>query len=173
MYTFKKVDFDEVSRASRGIRIKTENIFKEKDYNYFGAFYGKCRTLFGEPNKETREYECMYIYCIKAAAANGRYLYFCVLNNAGGPAVSFPSEENGFDTAEYYAAIKELISKIYHAPVSDYEWKGHTTYGAPRFFRFSVKNGETCCSPLYIDEVGLLKNGCYFEAYDEIYKEFY
>ena len=173
MFTFTKVDFDEMARVSRGIKIKTESLFKEKNYNYFGLFYAKCRTMFGEPNKETKEYECMYIYCIRATAPNGRSLYFCIMNDRNGPAAAIPSEENGVDISVFYIALKELISEIYRTPASDYVWKGHTTDGTPRFLTFSVKNGESCCSPLYIDEIGLLENGSYFEAYDEIYKEFY
>ncbi len=155
MYTFEKVDFDEVSVASRGLKIVSTDLFEDRyDFDRFALFFGKCLALFGNPNKLTKEYENMFIYCLKAVGDDGRVLYLCPHHGANGPAVYLPSPDNGsgLNTMPYLAAIRDLCALVGRTPAYDYEWKCHSTRNAKAYIYYKVVNDESFSTYAYMDE---------------------
>ena len=165
MYRFEKVDFDEVERESKGISIISivlfdseeyyDNIFKcmtQKGDDCSALFFGKCKALFGEPNHISKDNDYLYIYCIKATAKDGSYLYLCPYHGEKGSSVFLPSELNDIDIEPYYVALNELIDLINKTYSVDYVWKFHSKIGFKEFMTYKVVCNTAFNSHGYMDD---------------------
>lgn len=126
MYKFGKVSAKEYIAATEGIMYGGDNVYDigEAGDEDFALFFGKCLTLFGDPNNSSDDWENMYSYFIKAVSGNGRVLYLTIYHGSGGSSVAMPVENRGIDIVPYEVARSELLRLIENAEPSDYEWSG-------------------------------------------------
>ena len=143
MYKFEKVSNEEYLNATEGIMYGGDWVYetgKAGDEEY-ALFYGRCQTLFGEPNCKSKDWESMYDYHIKATADDGSVLYLVIYHGPGCSSTAIPVENHGIDTAPYEAARAELLKLINSAEPADYVWE--SIYAdIPVNITYTVKNGR-------------------------------
>ncbi len=166
MYTFEKVDFEEVARASKGMHITSVELFDSKEYineigkyinskgdHHFALLFGKYQALFGAPNHISKDNDYLYIYCLKATAKDGSFVYLCPYHGDRGAAVLMPSELNDVDTKPYYVALGVLAALLIKTQPLDYKWKFHTRWKSKKFMTYEVICGEAFVSSIYANKI--------------------
>ncbi len=130
--------------SQKGMFYKAVPIFDASaDDKTFAMFYGRLRTVFGEPNSASACYSNMYQYDIKATASdgedNGKAIYLGI-SHMEKPFILLPADRKGFDTRPYKAARKELILMLMCSKPTDYVWRGFME-DAETEVVYRVKNG--------------------------------
>lgn len=131
MYTFRKPTEDELSDLENkgfsqlcnvyDILKMDEKLVDEK----FALFYGKLRTVFGEPDYTSDDYESMYSYNVMAVGENGESFYLEVYHGPSGASVGGkPFDISKEQEKVYMNATNELITLVESAEPSDYVWEG-------------------------------------------------
>ena len=69
MYTFRKISSEEFYENTKQYTISGEWVYEvgEASDETYALFWGKARTLFGEPNQQSADWENMYTYAIEAS----------------------------------------------------------------------------------------------------------
>lgn len=143
MYTFRKISFEEFYENTKQYTIAGEWVYEvgEAGDETYALFWGKARTLFGEPNQQSADWENMYTYEIEASDGQNAPLYLEVYHGSGGSSVAMPTEDNDVDHAAYDQAKSELIALIESAQPADYVWEG-VYEDIPVNIKYTVKDGK-------------------------------
>lgn len=143
MYTFRKISFEEFVENTKQYTIAGEWVYEvgEAGDETYALFWGKARTLFGEPNQQSADWENMYTYEIEASDGQNAPLYLEVYHGSGGSSVAMPTEDNDVDHAAYDQAKSELIALIESAQPADYVWEG-VYEDIPVNIKYTVKDGK-------------------------------
>lgn len=150
MYTFRKPTQKELSALENkgfsklcsvyDIMKMDEKLVNEK----FALFYEKLRTVFGEPDYTTDDYESMYSYNVMAVGENGESFYLEVYYGPSGASVGGkPFDISKEQEKVYMNATGELIAFIESANPSDYVWEGIYA-DIPVNIKYAVKDGKAC-----------------------------
>lgn len=150
MYTFRKPTQKELSALENkgfsklcsvyDIMKMDEKLVNEK----FALFYGKLRTVFGEPDYTTDDYEDMYSYNVMAVGENGESFYLEVYHGASGASVGGKPFDISKEQEKIYMKVAgELIAFIESAEPSDYVWEG-VYEDTSENVRYTVKDGKAC-----------------------------
>ena len=150
VYTFGKVTSEDFFFAAANMDYRGEWIYGAVTEETYALFFGRLRTVFGEPNDTSDDWENMYNYYI--ACENGsETIYFSVYHGAGGPSILAPSLPDKAAQASYDAAKRALIGYIEEAGPADYTWKG-TYYDVPVNITYEVKNGRAKVTSEFPDD---------------------
>lgn len=148
MYTFRKPTQKELSSLENkgfsklcsvyDIMKMDEKLVNEK----FALFYGKLRTVFGEPDYTSDDYENMYSYDIMAVGENGESFYLEVYHGVSGASVGGkPFDISKEQEKVYMNAAEQLIALIESANPSNYVWEG-IYEDTSENVRYTVKDGR-------------------------------
>ncbi|MBO5104749.1 MAG: hypothetical protein J6B74_06800 [Ruminococcus sp.] len=143
MYKFRRATEDELSALENIGFSKLCSIYdlKGTDEKY-ALFYGKLRTVFGEPDYTSDDYESMYSYNVMAIGENGESFYLEVYHGPSGAAVGGKPFDISKEQEEIYmSAANELIAFIESAEPSDYVWEG-IYEDIPVNVKYAVKDGK-------------------------------
>ncbi|MDE5620094.1 MAG: hypothetical protein K2O29_10665 [Ruminococcus sp.] len=143
MYTFRKPTKEELSALENMGFSKLCSVYdlKGTDEKY-SLFYGKLRTVFGEPDYTSDDYENMYSYDIMAVGENGESFYLEVYHGASGASIGGKSFDISKEQEKVYMnAADELIALIESANPSDYVWEG-IYEDTSENVRYTVKDGK-------------------------------
>lgn len=143
MYTFRKIASEEYFEHTKQYTIAGDWVYEvgEAGDETYALFWGKARTLFGEPNQQSADWENMYTYNIEASDGQNEPLYLEIYHGAGGSSVAMPTEDSSVDHAAYRQAKSELIALIESAEPADYVWEG-IYEDIPVNIRYTVKDGK-------------------------------
>lgn len=147
MYKFRRASEDEISvLENKGfckicsvydILKMDETLVDEK----FALFYGKLRTVFGEPDYTSDDYENMYSYWITAEDGQNK-LYLEVYHGPSGASVGGkPFDISKEQEKVYMNAAEQLIALIESANPSNYVWEG-IYEDTSENVRYTVKGGK-------------------------------
>lgn len=142
MYKFRRATEDELSAFENIGFSKLCSVYdlKGTDEKY-ALFYGKLRTVFGEPHYTSDDYECMYSYWITAEDGQNK-IYLEVYHGPSGAAVGGKPFDISKEQEEIYmSAANELIAFIESAEPSDYVWEG-IYEDIPVNVKYAVKDGK-------------------------------
>lgn len=131
IYTFEKCEPDKLPMPRSNIC----NVYELETERESSLFLGQVKTLFGEPDYITENYEEMFSCAVAAKDQDGNVLYLEIYNGSSGAAIG-----GGNDEASEKAAI-ELARLIMNAEPTDYEWKGVYS-DIPVNVKMGVKNGK-------------------------------
>lgn len=143
MYKFRRATEDELSALENIGFSKLCSVYdlKGTDEKY-ALFYGKLRTVFGEPDYTSDDYESMYSYNVMAIGENGKSFYLEVYHGPSGAAVGGKPFDISKEQEEIYmSAANELIAFIESAEPSDYVWEG-IYEDIPVNVKYAVKDGK-------------------------------
>lgn len=143
LYTFRKATDEELAeRNNQGFsRLCSVYDLKCTDEK-FALFYGKLRTVFGEPDYTSDDYEAMYSYNVMAVGENGESFYLEVYHGPSGAAIGGkPLNISREQEKVYMKAAGELIELIESAEPSDYVWEG-VYEDIPANVRYTVRDGK-------------------------------
>lgn len=143
MYKFRRATEDELSALENIGFSKLCSVYdlKGTDEKY-ALFYGKLRTVFGEPDYTSDDYESMYSYNVMAVGENGESFYLEVCHGPSGAAVGGKPFDISKEQEEIYmSAANELIAFIESAEPSDYVWEG-IYEDIPVNVKYAVKDGK-------------------------------
>lgn len=143
MYKFRRATEDELSALENIGFSKLCSVYdlKGTDEKY-ALFYGKLRTVFGEPDYTSDDYESMYSYNVMAVGENGESFYLEVYHGPSGAAVGGKPFDISKEQEEIYmSAANELIAFIESAEPSDYVWEG-IYEDIPVNVKYAVKDGK-------------------------------
>lgn len=143
MYKFRRATEDELSALENIGFSKLCSVYdlKGTDEKY-ALFYGKLRTVFGEPDYTSDDYESMYSYNVMAIGENGESFYLEVYHGPSGAAVGGKPFDISKEQEEIYmSAANELIAFIESAEPSDYVWEG-IYEDIPVNVKYAVKDGK-------------------------------
>lgn len=82
--------------------------------------YGSLRTLFGEPDYETKDVEDMYQYMLRVIRSDGKQAVLMVYSGSSGPSVSSREEDKDIKEGAAFV-LKKLLQET---PPSDYIYEG-------------------------------------------------
>lgn len=142
MYTFRKATKEELSVLENMGFSKLCSVYdlNGTDEKY-ALFYAKLRTVFGEPDYTSDDYENMYSYDIMAVGENGDSFYLEVYHGASGASIGGkPFDISKEQEKVYINAADELIALIEIAEPSDYTWEG-IYEDIPEKVKYAVKDG--------------------------------
>lgn len=131
IYTFEKCEPDKLPMP----RSKICNVYEVETEQESSLFLGQVKTLFGEPDYITENYEEMFSCAIVAKDQDGNRVYLEVYSGASGAAIGGAND----DASE--KAAKELARLIIDAKPTDYDWKG-VYNDIPVKIKIGVKNGK-------------------------------
>ncbi len=134
MYKFRKPTEEEISAMENMWYDKCCRVYEQDSYIEKSAlFYGKLRTVFGEP--VITSHETMYSYDIVAIDENGNKFYFEIYDDLCYASIGTPYDLS----SDCKQAISELIEFIESAEPSDYIWE---CYNDTPITIISVKDGK-------------------------------
>ena len=108
----------------------------------FARFYGQLRTVFGEPQENSDDYEAIYSYSVTAEDENGNRLLLEAYHGPSGAAIGGPVVSADEAEKEIHRnAAMELIDLVSSAEPSDYEWEG-VYEDVPVNIKYVVKDGK-------------------------------
>lgn len=137
MYTFRKSTRDEKSQAYVGMSGNWIYQPGEAGDEEYALFFGKVRTIFGEPDFISEDWENMYSYSITAEnSEDNNKLFFEIYHGSGGSSLAMYA-----DSDAYKKAGKQLIELIESAEPADYEWEG-VYEDIPVNIKYIVRNGK-------------------------------
>lgn len=131
IYTFEKCEPDKLSMP----RSKICNVYEMETERESSLFLGQVKTLFGEPDYITENYEEMFSCAVAAKDQDGNMLYLEIYSGPSGAAIG-----GGNDEASEKAA-NELSRLIMNAEPTDYDWEGVYS-DIPVNIQMGVKNGK-------------------------------
>lgn len=142
MFRFRKATENERNEISR-LQYGGRWIYSDEDMSdeNFALFFGKMKTLFGEPDEISESWESMYDYTIVAEDEKGNNFLFSVYHGAGGSSIATPTDYNNIDLAPYKQAEKELLELIENTEPADYEWES-VYEDIPANVKYIVKDGK-------------------------------
>ncbi len=152
MYKFRKATEEEMSAlenkaVSKLCSVYDLNCTDEK----FALFFGRLRTVFGEPDYTSDDYENMYSYDIMAVGENGESFYLEVYHGQSGASVGGKPLYISKEKEEVYMkAASELITLIESAEPSDYVWQG-VYEDIPMNVKYTVKDGTAYVESEFAD----------------------
>lgn len=152
MYTFRKPTEKELSALENKGFSKLCSVYdlKGTDEKYV-LFYGKLRTVFGEPDYTSDDYESMYSYNVMAVGENGESFYLEVYHGPSGASVGGkPFDISKEQEKVYMNAASELIALIESAEPSDYVWEGIYA-DIPVNIKYAVKDGKAYTESEFAD----------------------
>lgn len=119
-YTFTaEKDQDKIPLGSSLIRWVFDDIAAGDYREQTVLFYGRLRTLFGEPLYETENMEEQYAYCVSAQGEDGKTIYLEIHSGGSGPVIG------GLRDEESRKAADALFEFIMQAKPADYEYTGY------------------------------------------------
>ncbi len=136
--------FTKATNNIRTISCQIKNAFKCPSDEDYALFFGKARTLFGEPDSVTDDYECMFSYDITATdETSGKSFYLEIYHGPSGSAIGGMPVSNLSDEDKkmYNMAADELIELINSAEPADYVWEG-VYEDIPVNIKYIVKDGK-------------------------------
>lgn len=136
MYKFRNSTDEERKNSNVGYG---DCIYEVPDDKQYALFFGNVRTLFGENDSITDDWECMYTYPITAEDENGNKLYFEIYHGSGGSSISTPY--SGELPPNYKQAKEELLELIENTLPADYVWEG-VYEDIPENIKYTVKDGK-------------------------------
>lgn len=131
IYSFEKCEPDKLPMP----RSKICNVYEMETERESSMFLGQVKTLFGEPDYITEDYEEMFSCAVAAKDQDGNILYLEIYNGASGAAIGGANDE----VSE--KAANELIRLIINAEPTDYDWEGVYS-DIPVNIKMGVKNGK-------------------------------
>ncbi|MDE5946295.1 MAG: hypothetical protein K2G63_03160 [Oscillospiraceae bacterium] len=142
MYKFRKSTIEEkqqaVSYGMSGDWIYESGKAGNEEY---ALFFGKVRTVFGEPDYISEDWENMYGYMITAEdCEDNNKLFFEIYHGSCGSSVAMPRSKD-VDSNAYEKAKKQLVELIESAEPVDYEWEG-VYEDIPVNIKYIVRNGK-------------------------------
>lgn len=152
MYKFRKSTEEELSALENMGFSKLCSVYdlKGTDEKY-ALFYGKLRTVFGEPDYTSDDYESMYNYNVMAVGENGESFYLEVYHGPSGASVGGkPFDISKEQEKVYMNAAGELIALIESAEPSDYIWEGIYA-DIPVNIKYAVKDGKAYTESEFAD----------------------
>lgn len=152
MYKFRKSTEEELSSLENMGFSKLCSVYdlKGTDEKY-ALFYGKLRTVFGEPDYTSDDYESMYSYNVMAVGENGESFYLEVYHGSSGASVGGkPFDISKEQEKVYMNAAGELIAFIESANPSDYVWEGIYA-DIPVNIKYAVKDGKAYTESEFAD----------------------
>lgn len=152
MYKFRKSTEEELSALENMGFSKLCSVYdlKGTDEKY-ALFYGKLRTVFGEPDYTSDDYESMYSYNVMAVGENGESFYLEVYHGPSGASVGGkPFDISKEQEKVYMNAAGELIAFIESANPSDYVWEGIYA-DIPVNIKYAVKDGKAYTESEFAD----------------------
>lgn len=152
MYKFRKSTEEELSAFENMGFSKLCSVYdlKGTDEKY-ALFYGKLRTVFGEPDYTSDDYESMYSYNVMAVGENGESFYLEVYHGPSGASVGGkPFDISKEQEKVYMNAAGELIAFIESANPSDYVWEGIYA-DIPVNIKYAVKDGKAYTESEFAD----------------------
>lgn len=131
IYTFEKCETDKLPMP----RSKICNVYEIETERESSMFLGQVKTLFGEPDYITENYEEMFSCAVAAKDQDGNVLYLEIYSGPSGAAIGGSNDE----VSE--KAAKELARLIMDAEPTDYDWQGVYS-DIPVNIKMGVKNGK-------------------------------
>lgn len=152
MYTFRKPTENELSALEKIGFSKLCSVYDLKGTEEkYALFYGKLRTVFGEPDYTSDDYESMYSYDVMTVGENGESFYLEVYHGLCGASVGGkPFGISKEQEKVYMNAASELIAFIESAELSDYVWEG-IYEGIPANIKYAVKDGKAYTESEFAD----------------------
>lgn len=116
-------------------RSKICNVYEVETEKESSLFLGQVKTLFGEPDYITENYEEMFSCAVVAKNQDGNVLYLEIYSGPSGAAIGGVNDEAS------EKAAKELARLIMVAEPTDYDWEGVYS-DIPVNIKMGVKNGK-------------------------------
>ncbi len=111
------------------------NVYEVETDQETSLFLGQVKTLFGEPDYITEDYEEMFSCAVVAEDQEGNKVYLEIYSGASGAAVGGANDDASEKAAE------ELARLIIDVEPTDYDWEGVYS-DIPVNIKMGVKNGK-------------------------------